>query len=69
MKIVIELFNNPKLVYKRKSFPKIRYLIIGDGFGNIYEIVLEHKERNIFYFLTIFEASESHKRLYRRKIK
>lgn len=68
MNSVIELFKNPKLIYRKKLFPKLRYLIIGDAFGNILEIVLEHKNSNVFYLLTIFEASDSHKKLYRRKV-
>lgn len=43
MDAIIELFKNPKLIFRRRSFPKRRYLIIGDAYGNIYEIVLEHK--------------------------
>ena len=68
MKEIIQLFKRPKLIYRRKSFPNIRYLVIGDAFGKILEIVLEHKTNNIFWLITIFEATENHKKLYRSKV-
>lgn len=69
MDAVVELFENPKLIFRRNNYPNRRYLIIGDAYGNIYELILEHKESNRYYLITIYEASETHKRLYRSKIK
>ena len=66
---ITHMFNQPKLIFRRKSFPEMRYLIIGEADGRILEIILEHKEKNIFFLITAYEASDQHKRFYRQKMK